>query len=121
MLSQFDCVTVGEGPGITNENALTYLEDKKGLNMIFHFGHMFIDQGTGGRFDPIVWSIDDFKKIFKTWDDAFSKLNATEEWKSEVRNGLWDVTYANSRDSRKFLAQEYEQLRRILTDLGLVN
>ncbi len=72
-LSQFDCVTVGEGPGITNENALTYLEDKKGLNMIFHFGHMFIDQGVGGRFDPIAWSMDDFKEIFKVWDDTFSK------------------------------------------------
>jgi putative tricarboxylic transport membrane protein len=55
------------------------------------------------------------------WDDVFSKLNATEEWKSEVRNGLWDVTYLNSRDSRKFLDQEYAQLKRILTDLGLAN
>jgi oligo-1,6-glucosidase len=73
VLSQFDCVTVGEGPGITNKNALTYLEDQKGLNMIFHFGHMFIDQGAGGRFDPIAWSIDDFKAIFKIWDDTFSE------------------------------------------------
>ncbi len=39
--------------------------------MIFHFGHMFIDQGPGGRFDPVTWSMHEFKRVFKTWDDAF--------------------------------------------------
>jgi oligo-1,6-glucosidase len=65
-------MTVGEGPGITPLNALDYLDEKDGLNMIFHFGHMFMDQGTGGRFDPISWTMKDFKQVFKTWDDAFS-------------------------------------------------
>ena len=55
------------------------------------------------------------------WDEVFARLNATEEWKAEVRYGLWDVTYLNSRDSRQFLDREYEQLKRILTDLGLAN
>ncbi len=48
----YDVITVGEGPGITPQNALDYLDEKDGLNMIFHFGHMFMDQGPGGRFDP---------------------------------------------------------------------
>jgi oligo-1,6-glucosidase len=39
--------------------------------MIFHFGHMFMDQGAGGRFDPVPWTMKDFKQVFKTWDDAF--------------------------------------------------
>ncbi len=65
-------MTVGEGPGITPFNALDYLDEKEGLNMIFHFGHMFMDQGSGGRFDPIPWTMTDFKKVFKTWDDAFA-------------------------------------------------
>lgn len=68
-----DVMTVGEGPGITPQNALDYLDQEKGLNMIFHFGHMFIDQGPGGRFDPIPWSMTNFKKVFKTWDDTFAK------------------------------------------------
>ncbi len=68
-----DVMTVGEGPGITPQNALDYLDLEKGLNMIFHFGHMFMDQGPGGRFDPIPWSMTDFKKVFKTWDDTFAK------------------------------------------------
>ncbi len=66
-------MTVGEGPGITSQNALDYLDQENGLNMIFHFGHMFMDQGPGGRFDPIPWSLGDFKKVFKLWDDTFSK------------------------------------------------
>jgi oligo-1,6-glucosidase len=69
----YDVITVGEGPGITPLNALDYLDEKDGLNMIFHFGHMFMDQGPGGRFDPIPWNLQDFKQVFKTWDDAFKE------------------------------------------------
>jgi oligo-1,6-glucosidase len=68
--NQFDVATVGEGPGITPQNALEYLNEKDGLHMIFHFGHMFIDQGGGGRFDPIPWTMHDFKNVFQVWDDA---------------------------------------------------
>lgn len=55
------------------------------------------------------------------WDTVFANLNAGEEWKTEIKNGLWDVTYMNSGESKKFLDQEYEQLRRILTELGLAS
>jgi len=69
--NHYDVMTVGEGPGITPQNSLDYLDEHHGLNMIFHFGHMFMDQGPGGRFDPIPWTMKDFKAVFKTWDDAF--------------------------------------------------
>lgn len=69
----YEVMTVGEGPGITPQNAGEYLDDHHGLNMIFHFGHMFLDQGPGGRFDPIPWTMKKFKAVFKTWDDAFLK------------------------------------------------
>ncbi len=69
----YDVITVGEGPGITPQNAKDYLDDQHGLNMIFHFGHMFMDQGVGGRFDPIPWKMRDFKQVFKTWNDAFKE------------------------------------------------
>ncbi len=69
----YHVMTVGEGPGITPQNAKDYLDAKDGLNMIFHFGHMFMDQGAGGRFDPIPWNMKDFKQVFKTWDDAFKE------------------------------------------------
>ncbi len=70
--NKYDVVTVGEGPGITPANALDYLDEKRGLNMIFHFGHMFMDQGPGGRFDPVPWAMKDFKRVFKTWNNTFA-------------------------------------------------
>lgn len=71
-------VTVGEGPGITPQNALEYLDEKQGLNMIFHFGHMFMDQGPGGRFDPKPWTMTEFKQVFQIWNETF----ATRGWGS---------------------------------------
>lgn len=71
--NNYNVVTVGEGPGITPSNALDYLDEQRGLNMIFHFGHMFLDQGPGGRFDPIPWTMKDFKQVFKTWNDTFAE------------------------------------------------
>ncbi len=70
--NKYNCVTVGEGPGITTENAMEYLHPEQGLNMIFHFGHMFIDQGSGGRFDPVPWTMHDFKEVFRVWDAALT-------------------------------------------------
>jgi len=70
--NQYDMMTVGEGPGITPQNAHDYVDEKNGMSMIFHFGHMFLDQGPGGRFDPIPWSMAEFKRVFSTWDSALS-------------------------------------------------
>lgn len=65
-------LTVGEGPGITPDNAMNYLVPGQGLDMIFHFGHMFLDQGAGGRFDPVHWQLRDFRDVFLRWDKALS-------------------------------------------------
>jgi len=53
------------------------------------------------------------------WDETFRKLNDSEEWKAEVKSSGGESVYMGSRDTRKFLAQEFETLRRVLLDLGL--
>ena len=54
VLSKYDIVTIGEGPGINLNNGLSYVnEDENELNMIFHFDHLTIDFGKGGKYDPI--------------------------------------------------------------------
>lgn len=69
VLSQYDVMTVGEGPGITLEHGLDYVgEDRHELNMVFHFDHMFLDMGKGGKFDPVPYSLVEFKNIFNRWD-----------------------------------------------------
>lgn len=70
VLSHYDIMTVGEGPGITLEHGLDYVgEDRNELNMVFHFDHMFIDMGEGGKFDPVGYSLVEFKAIFNRWDE----------------------------------------------------
>ena len=74
---QYDTFTIGEGPGITPEGAMDYLDPEDGLKIIFHFDHMILDQGPGGRFDPVPWKLSDFKSIFKKWDDALGNQGWT--------------------------------------------
>ncbi len=74
---QYDTFTIGEGPGITPEGAMDYLDHEDGLKIIFHFDHMILDQGPGGRFDPVPWKLSDFKSIFKQWDDALGNYGWT--------------------------------------------
>lgn len=71
VLSKYSIMTVGEGVGITTENVNDYVGiSRQELNMIFHFGHMFIDQGPGGRFDPIPVPFTKFKQTFQAWHEA---------------------------------------------------
>ncbi|MEL7001756.1 MAG: alpha,alpha-phosphotrehalase [Bacteroidota bacterium] len=70
VLSKYDIMTVGEGPGINLDNGPLYVaEDRQELDMIFHFDHMFIDNGPGGKYDnPHRYDFIKFKKVFSDWD-----------------------------------------------------
>ena len=71
VLSKYDIMTVGEGPGITKDVGLKYVGQERGeLNMIFHLDHMFLGFGPRGRFDQHAYSWNDIKRIFKDWYDA---------------------------------------------------
>ena len=69
VLSKYDLMTVGEGPGIDLENGLSYVhKDSNELNMVFHFDHMFIDAGPQGKYDIVNFDLVDFKRVFNQWD-----------------------------------------------------
>ncbi len=77
VISNYDVMTVGEGPGIHTEVGLDYVGTDRGeLNMIFHLDHMYLGFGPKGRFDPIPFSLNDVFEIFNRWDDAM----ANEGW-----------------------------------------
>ncbi len=53
------------------------------------------------------------------WDQVFSKLVQTEEWKKDLERDVVEDTYMNSRDMRKYLDTEYAELKSLLTEMGL--
>jgi oligo-1,6-glucosidase len=93
VLSQYDIMTVGEGPGITLEHGLDYVgEDRNELNMVFHFDHMFLDLGEGGKFDPIPYTLVEFKDIFNRWD-------------KELKNKGWGSIFLGNHDFPRMVSR----------------
>ena len=74
VLSKYDVVTVGEGPGVNLEQGPRYVSAKeKELNMVFHFDHLTIDFGPEGKYDPVPVDFLRFKEIFNQWDQALAE------------------------------------------------
>ncbi len=70
-LADYDITTVGEAPGVPAKLGNLYVgESRQELDMIFHFGHMFLDWGPGGKFDISDWDLRDFKGVFNEWYEA---------------------------------------------------
>ena len=79
VLSKYDIVTVGEGPGVNLEHGPRYVSDQeKELNMVFHFDHLTLDFGPEGKYDPVPVDFIRFKAIFSQWDEALG----TTGWNS---------------------------------------
>lgn len=93
VLRKYDCMTVGEGPGITLGNALNYVsEDREELQMIFHFGHMYIDNGPGGKYDPIPYNLVDMKNVFTAWDE-------------KLKNKGWGAIFLGNHDFPRIVSR----------------
>lgn len=74
VLSKYDAVTVGEGPGVNLEHGPRYVSTKeKELNMVFHFDHLTIDFGPEGKYDPVPVDFLRFKEIFSQWDQVLAE------------------------------------------------
>ncbi len=71
VLSKYDCMTVGEGIGVSIHEANDYVgDDRNELNMIFHFDHMFIDRAPEDYDTKRYWDLTEFKGIFLKWIEA---------------------------------------------------
>ena len=93
VLSKYDIMTVGEGPGIDLENGLLYVDEKrKELDMVFHFDHLFIDCGEGGKYDPQPYDLTKFKKIFTDWDEA-------------LKNNGWGSIFLGNHDFSRMVSR----------------
>lgn len=53
------------------------------------------------------------------WDEVFLRLTRSEDWKRELERNMWTDFYMNSAQTRRFLDQQNEELRVLMTDIGL--
>jgi putative tricarboxylic transport membrane protein len=54
------------------------------------------------------------------WEDTLRKMTNAPEWKSENDKNLWVSNFMGAKESAAEYKRQYDELRDILTDLGLV-
>lgn len=96
VLSKYDCMTVGEAPGSTPQEALLFTAPERSeLNMIFTFEHMDLDtqQGTpNGK-----WALRDLNLVEL-------KRNLAK-WQTELEIGGWNSLYWNNHDQPRIVSR----------------
>lgn len=53
------------------------------------------------------------------WDGVIGRIVKTDDWLREVEKRDWEPDYLNSAESRGFLERQNEELKSLLSDLGL--
>ena len=53
------------------------------------------------------------------WDGALAKLVRTDEWKKDLDNNVFENTYMNSDETRRYLKAQYDQFHAALSEVGL--
>lgn len=53
------------------------------------------------------------------WDDVFSKMTKSEDWRSNLEKNFLTDHYLSSADTRKFFDNEFGKYKSILTELGM--
>lgn len=80
-----ECMTVGEGSGVTYENALTYVKaEREEIDMVYHF------QLAARKRPP--FTVESFRKI-------------QTEWMKVIENNGWAVQYLSNHDSQRHVSR----------------
>lgn len=53
------------------------------------------------------------------WDDVFSKIAASSEFKSIAGKNQWVINYKNAAETRKFFEGEYREIKAVMDSVGL--
>ncbi len=54
------------------------------------------------------------------WDGVIAKLVKTDEWKKDLDNNVFENTYMNSDEAKRYLKSEYAKFHAALSEIGLV-
>ena len=95
-LSEYDCMTVGEAPGSTSENARLFVDPKRReLNMIFTFEHMNIDRIPGHV--NRKWALKPF--------DVRDLKRVMSEWQEKLEGHGWNALYLENHDQPRVISR----------------
>jgi len=53
------------------------------------------------------------------WEGVMRRVMDADDWKKEMEENFWRANFQSGAESRKFLAQDYEDAKAFLTELGL--
>ena len=68
-----DYLVVGETDGVTVDEAVLFTDSLRGeLDMVFHFEHMRLDRGPGGKWDYLPMKLPDLKTVMNRWQKSMS-------------------------------------------------
>lgn len=93
VLSNYPAMTVGEMPGASPEDAISYTDpDRKEVNMIFTFEHMDLDSAPGGKWNLKPLHLPDLKENLVKWQTA-------------LHNKGWNSLYWNNHDQPRIVSR----------------
>ncbi|WP_340677498.1 alpha-glucosidase [Paraglaciecola sp.] len=93
VLQHYDIMTVAEGPGTSTHNVMKLVdEDRKELNMNYHFDHQGI--GVGERFivNDDFQNLVKFKQVMSDWDAVFTEKG-------------WNTVYFGNHDFARMVSR----------------
>lgn len=95
-LAGYDCMTVGEAPGSTSENARLFVDPgRKELNMIFTFEHMNIDRIPGHV--NRKWALKPF--------DVRDLKRVMSDWQEKLEGHGWNALYLENHDQPRVISR----------------
>jgi len=94
VLSKYDIMTVGEGAGVSIDDALNFVdEDRQELQTFYHFDHVGWGRSKDGKYpDPNNKRLSDLKRIFTKWNDVFEKKG-------------WGTVYFTTHDQSRMVSR----------------
>lgn len=97
VLSNYDCMTVGETPNVTVDQGIQYVaEDRNELDTVFIFEHIECNQFM--RLIPRKFNLKRFKKVLAKWQIG-------------LRNKGWNSLYLENHDQPRSLPTYADDLR----------
>ncbi|MGM0900699.1 MAG: glycoside hydrolase family 13 protein [Bacillota bacterium] len=73
--SKYDCVTIGEAPGVPYDQYSDYIGENGYFSMIFDFKYADLDVASGSEwFRRVDWSVQDLKKMIFTSQEEIQKV-----------------------------------------------